>query len=657
MPEKALYNSRIIATYLKLIRKEYSQVDINELLAHAGMEPYQVDDEDHWFTQSQVNLFYERLEQMTGNKRIAREAGRFGASADAIGGIRHYILGLISPDNAYTLVGKYATSFTRSTSYISEKVGPNKISITVRPKDNVKEQPFQCENRIGYFEAVAALFGHRQPAIEHTECLFSGDPVCRYLITLSASHTSISKKLRHCSAIALIFLLAFALYNSSHPILIGICAGLLGVIIYANYVEKKELRAALSNLRSSSEKLIERSNASNNNLLVTNELSSLLSQKMDLNSVLSTVMKLIEDRLDYDRGIILLANEDKTRLYFNHGFGYTEKQLDSLKSETFRLDNPDSKGLFVLCFREQRPFLINDINEITGNLSAHSLKFVKQMGALSFICCPIIHENECLGILAVDNIRTKRPLLQRDINLLMGIAPAVGNSIHLAKLSEAEARQFQSVLKVLAASIDARDELTSGHSEIVTEYALGICTEMGLPPDYREMLRVASLLHDYGKIGVPDFILKKQGRLTENERKEIEKHVVKTKEILDQVSFAGIYKEVPMIAAAHHEKMDGSGYPAGLKGEQIPMGARIIAVADFFEAITSKRHYREPMNEAKALKLLMEGRGGHFDARVVDAFIRYFTRTLDYNSEKRAVEIKARPASIADDLKQKGTLF
>jgi putative nucleotidyltransferase with HDIG domain len=239
----------------------------------------------------------------------------------------------------------------------------------------------------------------------------------------------------------------------------------------------------------------------------------------------------------------------------------------------------------------------------------------------------------------------------------MGIAPALGNSIHLARLVEAEAHQFKSVLKTLAASIDARDELTSGHSEVVTEYALGICKEMGLPPDYQEMLRVASLLHDYGKIGVPDFILKKKGRLTDTERREIEKHVVKTKEILEQVSFTGIYKEVPEIAAAHHEKMDGSGYPNGLKGEKIPLGARIIGVADFFEAITSKRHYREPMNDSEALRLLMEGRGVHFDPKVVDAFVRFYTLTLNYNSQADGVQIRALPASIPSQFKEKGTLF
>ena len=115
------------------------------------------------------------------------------------------------------------------------------------------------------------------------------------------------------------------------------------------------------------------------------------------------------------------------------------------------------------------------------------------------------------AILAVDNLRSKRPLVQSDLSLLMGIASVIGISIRNADLMEARQRQFDSILQVLAASIDARDPLTAGHSEKVTEYALGICGQLNLSSNYREMIRVASLLHDYGKIGVPDSILKKTG--------------------------------------------------------------------------------------------------------------------------------------------------
>jgi putative nucleotidyltransferase with HDIG domain len=216
------------------------------------------------------------------------------------------------------------------------------------------------------------------------------------------------------------------------------------------------------------------------------------------------------------------------------------------------------------------------------------------------------------------------------MSLIMGIAPIIGVSIRNAELYDAQATQFSSTLQALAASIDARDPLTAGHSMQVTEYAVGIARELGFPRDFREMIRVAALLHDYGKIGVPDAILKKEGRLTPEEYETVKTHSSKTREILEQINFQGIYRQVPEIAGAHHEKIDGSGYPDGLKGKDIPIGARIIAVADFFEAVTSKRHYRDPMPLEEAFRLLREGSGQHFDRWIVSAFIRYYLREFGH---------------------------
>ena len=305
--------------------------------------------------------------------------------------------------------------------------------------------------------------------------------------------------------------------------------------------------------------------------------------------------------------------------------------MDFLRNTSFHLDNPKSKGVFTIAFRKQQPLIVNDIDEIKDNLTPRSLTFAKTLGVKSFICCPIIYEKESLGVLAVDNVKTKRPLIQSDANLLMGIAPGIGISIHNSMLIEARERQFKSIMQVLAASIDARDALTAGHSEKVTEYALGICNELGVSKDYCEVIRFAALLHDYGKIGIEDSILKKRGKLNPDERIEIETHAEKTKKILEQIHFEGIYREVPDIAGSHHERIDGSGYPKGLKEEEIPLGAKIIGVADFFEAITSKRHYRDPMPLDTAFQLLKDEGHTRFDKNVVEAFIRYYSKKYNWD--------------------------
>ena len=633
---KPLYNSRIVNTYIKLIKRKYSYINIGDLLGFAGMKPYEVADQGHWFTQEQINLFHDRLQKLTGNNDIAREAGRFAASPEAIGVMRQYVLGLVGPARAYDKVGIASTKFTRSARYESRKIADNKVEVTVTPNDGVREEPFQCANRTGFFEAVSMIFNYELPRIDHPECMFAGGKVCRYSISWKNNLSSAWRRARNAAG-----LLAFVLVCLTLLVDLWIAVGIilplaivfvLLLTLIAEHLEKTEMKTTLDNLWSSSDQLLDQINLNYNNALMANEVGQAISRQTNIDDILANVVQILEKRLDYDRGMILLTNRDKDKLVFRAGFGYNDEHFALLKKTSFHLNRPESRGAFVVALREQRPLLINDVNEIEGDLSPHSLAFVNKLGAQSFICCPIICEDEKLGILAVDHLKSKRPLLQSDMSLLMGIAPMIGISIRNADLIDARGRQFRSILRVMAASIDARDPLTAGHSEKVTEYALGICSELGLSGEHRELIRVSALLHDYGKIGVPDAILKKNGMLTDDEYEIVKAHSSKTREILEQVSFEGVFSKVPEIAGSHHEKIDGSGYPQGLKGKAIPLGARIIAVADFFEAITAKRHYRDPMNIEDAFKLLREGGGKHFDRRLVEALISYYNKTYACNA-------------------------
>ncbi|MCG6909321.1 MAG: HD domain-containing protein [Deltaproteobacteria bacterium] len=625
-----IYNSRIVSTYIRLIRKDYPFVDIQELLDYANMTTYEVADEGHWFSQNHVNRFHDKLSQLTNNENIAREAGRFAASPESIGSMRQYILGMISPAKAYEIAGKAAERFTKSTNYEAKKLSSNKVEINVTPRKGVQEQPFQCENRIGFFDAISVGFTNKLPTIEHPECVFRGGSSCRYIISWEKNFSDVWKRARNYALLFFVLVCLVAIFI--HPtFMLSVILPISVLILFllsstSERIEKNELKSSLSHLRNSSDQLLEKIETNYNNALMTNEIGLAISRHTRIEDVLDNVINVSEKRLDYDRGVILLANEDRTRLIFRAGFGYTDKQYDIIKNTAFHLDRPESTGVFILSFHEQKPFLVNDINDIEGTLSPRSVEFANVLETKSFVCCPIVCDNESLGILAVDNLTSKRQLIQSDISLLLGIASVLGISIRNAELLEARERQFNSLLQTLAASIDARDPLTAGHSIKVTEFALGICDEMELSHEYREMIRVAALLHDYGKIGVPDAILLAPRKLTPEEYEEVKTHSEKTKVILDQVNFEGIFSQVPIIAGAHHEKMDGSGYPNGLKGDEIPLGARIIAVADFFEAITAKRHYRDPMPFEEAEALLKKHTGNHFDEEIVSSFMSYYKR-------------------------------
>jgi len=635
-----LYNSRIIDTYIKLIKRKYGHIDIDDLLNYAGMKPYEVADQGHWFTQTQINLFHERLVQLTRNQDIAREAGRYAASPEAIGVMRQYILGMIGPRKVAEKIAKITRNFTQSTTFEYRSIDSNTVEIIVIPKKGIRERPFQCENRIGYFEAIAIIFNSKRPRIEHPECVFKGDRHCRYIISWEKTRSDLWKKISSVSTLILFLCCSVFLihdpFSSFKTIIPYSAATSFMLFLISQKIHEKDLKNSLEYQMVSADKLVEQININYNNALVTNEIGQAISRHTTVKDILTSVIKISQNRLDYDRGIIMLADRKKNRLIYRAGFGYGDYHLRLLKQTRFHLDKPDSKGVFVVSFREQKPFLINNISGIKADLSDRSMEFAKILGSQSFICCPIVCEGESIGIFALDNIRSKRVLVQSDVSLMMGISTSIAISIRNADLLEARSQQFKSFVRVLAASIDARDPLTAGHSEKVTEYAVGICRELGLSNDDTETIRVAALLHDYGKIAIPDSILKKKGLLTKEERITIETHAARTREILEQVNFQGVLSQVPEIAGSHHEKLDGSGYPCGLKGADIPLGARIIAVADIFEAITSKRHYRDPMLLDEAFGVLEnECNVSHrLDKTIVEAFRKYFTRSFEQNLVK-----------------------
>jgi len=442
MSDRPLYNSRIMNTYVKLIQRRYPLVDLRSILQTSGIKLYEVNDEGHWFTQEQANRFFDSMVQATGNPGIAREAGRCGASVESLGIMRKYLVGLIGPANAFGTIRKSSSILTRSSIYESRKIASNKVEITVTPAPDVQESPFQCENRIGFFEAVLAAFGCSNPVIEHPECLFQGDTVCRYLVSWKETLPIRIRAFRDRFALGALAIgaLGAALRPWETATFWVPCAAVFLLIFsyIADHLEKKELHTALSSLRESTDELLDQTWVSYNNALMVNEVGQAISKQAGIDEVLENVIRALENRLSYDRGLILLADPGKRTLGFRIGFGYSQEQFAMLQQTSFNLGNPESKGVFVTCFRDQKPVLINDFTEVSGDHSPHSQLFAEKIGAQSFICCAIVCEGEALGILAFDNIKTKKALVQSDVSILTGIAPVIGMSLRNAMYIDRE---------------------------------------------------------------------------------------------------------------------------------------------------------------------------------------------------------------------------
>lgn len=250
----------------------------------------------------------------------------------------------------------------------------------------------------------------------------------------------------------------------------------------------------------------------------------------------------------------------------------------------------------------------------------------------SMLAVPIrTPRNDVIGVLQVLNKRGAEGFDDWDQRMLMALSAQAGIAVENARYLEAQRSIFRSLIRGQAVAIDARDHITSGHTWRVAAYAVEIGKALGWPDEDVEALEYAGLLHDQGKLGIPDEVLMKPGGLSEREFQIMRSHASKTKEILVEVRnlFPRKMRSVPDMAAAHHEKLDGSGYPDGLSGKEISPGARVVAVADIFDAFTARRPYKEPQSDHEAVEFLRrEASAGRLDPQVVEALAGCLDRVL-----------------------------
>ncbi|MBN2167852.1 MAG: HD domain-containing protein [Actinobacteria bacterium] len=232
---------------------------------------------------------------------------------------------------------------------------------------------------------------------------------------------------------------------------------------------------------------------------------------------------------------------------------------------------------------------------------------------------PFLIRGKAIGMINLATGKKNERYGKEDLELFRNFAAQAAVSIENTQLYERLQDAYLGAISSLVAAIEARDPYTVGHSTRVTKYTVAIAREFGFSTQEVEEIRLAGLLHDVGKIGIPDKILNKPGPLSEEEYSAIKMHPTLSVRIVEPLPHLG--NIIPMIYH-HHERYDGKGYIEGMTGTEIPVGARILAVADAFEAMTSDRPYREALSRGEAIKELIEGAGSQFDPKVVETFIR-----------------------------------
>ena len=240
----------------------------------------------------------------------------------------------------------------------------------------------------------------------------------------------------------------------------------------------------------------------------------------------------------------------------------------------------------------------------------------------SVLCVPMLDtEERVIGVLQVLN-SAHSVFSREDASVLSVFASHASAAVENLRLRDDLRLAFRSGIRAMAEAVDARDPATAGHSERVTYYTVRIAQAMGMDADDVTALEYAATLHDIGKIGIRDDVLSKPDRLTDDEYRIIQRHADITRTILDKFYFTGHMTRVPEIAAAHHERLDGSGYPHGVDGADLALPARILAVADVYDAITAfDRPYRRAMSPEQAVEILREQAGEKLDGDVIDVFV------------------------------------
>ncbi len=332
------------------------------------------------------------------------------------------------------------------------------------------------------------------------------------------------------------------------------------------------------------------------------EISRDTTSKLSLQDILDLILIKAVNFHEADSGSIMLLDEKTNQLEIKAAINIEQKIIDNTKTKI-------GEGIAGWVAKEGKPLLLMDGITFTGN---RDLK--------DAVSIPIMLKDKVLGVLNLNNHGSKpRSFNTKDLDFLTALSSQAATVINNAQLFEKLKNNYLSVIQALAAAIDAKDSYTHGHSARVAKYAVAIAKELSFSPEDIDDIEAAAYLHDVGKIGIPEKILSKPSGLTDEEFKIIKTHPQISARILAPVDFKSTV--IPAVLH-HHEHYNGRGYPDHLKGEQIPYEARIMAVADSYDAMTTNRPYRPPRDINWAQQELSRCSGSQFDPRIVNAFLK-----------------------------------
>lgn len=347
------------------------------------------------------------------------------------------------------------------------------------------------------------------------------------------------------------------------------------------------------------------------------EVSRTISSSLDLEKVANLVLAESTKALKADNASLFLI-DDKGHLALTRARGFDKDEIGNIKL----LGGWEVINSQILA--RKKPIIVNDVEKDRIFRSKHLPFSTEKISIKSFLAVPLLKDGAIIGSLMVSNRRRPGHIFHNDDKkLLSALSNHIAIALLNAKLYQELKDLFLSTIKSLVKAVEAKDPYTSGHSERVMKYSIAIGEALGLKGEDLEELRLSGILHDVGKIGIKESILFKPGKLTDRQRRIIQEHPAIGKRIVETINHSD---RIISGIAEHHERYNGGGYPVGIKGRDISLQGRIVAVADTYDALTTNRPYQKGYTAKEALFEILNSSKTCFDPKVVKAFVRSFSK-------------------------------
>lgn len=339
---------------------------------------------------------------------------------------------------------------------------------------------------------------------------------------------------------------------------------------------------------------------------ILNKIGSAVTSTKGIENLMELILQTLVEGTEARSGAIYIIDKEKARLVMRVSFGV----FDPAGKTELAVD----QGIIGKALKLRKMEAVFDVRENKQTRFEYENKLAQD----SIVVSPLIYKNDALGAIILCDKARRQSFNGDDMVLLSNVSAQTAIAIENFLLNEDAEKTYLETITALAVAVEAKDPYSRGHIDRVSGYAQRLGYEMGLDEEMMKILKNGAILHDVGKIGVRDEVLKKQGPLNEEEQKEMRQHVIIGVNIIKPIRSMSALSD---LVRYHQELYDGTGYPDGLKGEEIPLSARIIKICDAYDAMTTDRPYRKGMNREDARKEIEKKSGIEFDPGIVKSFL------------------------------------